>query len=45
MSQRQNGKRQHTPSERSFKKVLANFGYSEIIANKILKVYNLQKLN
>lgn len=37
-----NGKKQCSPSERSFKKVLANSGYSEAIADKICKCYNLQ---
>ena len=35
-----NGKKQHAPSERSLKRVLANSGYSEDLADKIWKWYN-----
>jgi hypothetical protein len=45
MFQRQNGKKQYAPSERSFKRGLANCGYSESIADKIWKYYHLQQLN
>ena len=45
MTQRQNGKKQNTPSERSFKRVLANSGYSKAIAERIWEVYNLQEPN
>jgi hypothetical protein len=45
MLQRQNGKKQKAPSERSLKKVLANSGYSEDIADKIWKWYNPSELN
>ena len=38
--QRKNGKKQNAPSERSLKRVLANSGYSEDIADKIWKWYN-----
>jgi hypothetical protein len=43
MSQRQNSKKQYASSESVFKKVLANSGYSETIADKIWKVYDLQE--
>ena len=45
MSQRQNGKKQNTTLERSFKRVLANSGYSDALAEKIWEVYNLQEPN
>jgi hypothetical protein len=45
MNQRQNGKKQNTPLERSFKRVLANSGYSDTLAEKIWEVYNLQEPN
>jgi len=45
MQQRQNGKQQYTPLEQSLKKTLANSGYSENVADKIWKYYNLQELN
>ena len=37
---RKNGKKQNAPSERSLKRVLANSGYSEDLADKIWKWYN-----
>jgi hypothetical protein len=45
MQQRQNGKQQYTPSEQSLKKTLAKSGYTETIADKIWKYYDLQELN
>jgi hypothetical protein len=45
MQQRQNGKKQDAPSERSLKCVLANSGYSENTADKIWKWYNPPELN
>ncbi len=45
MQQRQNDKKQDAPSEGSLKRVLANSGYSEDIADKIWKWYNPQELN
>jgi hypothetical protein len=45
MQQRQNGKKQDAPSEGSLKRVLANSGYSEEIADKIWKWYNPPELN
>jgi hypothetical protein len=44
MFQRQNGKKQCPPLERSFKRDLANSGYSKDIADKIWKCYNLQEI-
>jgi len=44
MQQRQNGKKQNAPSERWLKRVLANSGYSEDIADKIWKWYNPPEL-
>jgi hypothetical protein len=40
MQPRQNGKNQHTPSERSLKRELADSGFSENVADKIWKWYN-----
>ena len=45
MQKRQNGKKQNAPSERLIKRVLANSGYSEDIADKIWKWYNPPELN
>jgi len=45
MLQRQNGKKQNAPSERSLKKGLANSGYFEDITDKIWKWYNPPELN
>ena len=45
MQQLQNGKKQNAPSENSLKKVLTNSGYSEDIADKIWKSYDLPELN
>jgi hypothetical protein len=42
--QRENSKKQNAPSVQSLKKTLANSGYSENIADKIWKYYNLQEL-
>jgi hypothetical protein len=44
MQQRQNGKKQKAPSERSFTKGLASSGYSENVADKIWKWYNPPEL-
>jgi hypothetical protein len=44
MLQRKNGKKREAPSERSLKRVLANSGYSEDIADKIWKWYNPPEL-
>ena len=41
----QNGKKQDAPSEGSLKRVLANSGFSEDIADKIWKWYNPPELN
>jgi hypothetical protein len=41
----QNGKKQDAPSEQSLKRVLANSGFSEDIADKIWKWYNPPELN
>ena len=43
--QRKNGKKQKTPSEHSLKRVLANSGYPEDIADKIWKWYNPPEIN
>jgi hypothetical protein len=45
MQQRQNGKKQDAPSEGSLKRVLANSGFSEDIADKIWKWYNPPELS
>ena len=46
MQRRQNDKKQNAPSEpSSLKKVLADSGYSNEIANKIWKWYNPPDLN
>jgi len=45
MLQRQNDKKQRAPSERSLKRVLANSGFSEPIADKIWNWYNPPELN
>ncbi|MGA3290166.1 MAG: hypothetical protein ABSD42_08020 [Candidatus Bathyarchaeia archaeon] len=45
MQQRQNDKKQDTPSERSLMRVLANSGHSEDIADKIWKWYNPPEIN
>ena len=45
MSRRQKEKKQNAPSERSFKRILADFGYSETVADKIWKVYNHQEID
>jgi hypothetical protein len=42
MPQELTEKKQHSPSERSFKKYLTNSGYSEATIDKIWKYYNLQ---
>ena len=42
MQPRQNGKKQNAISERSLKRVLADSGYSEDVADKIWKWYNPQ---
>ena len=44
MSQRQDSKKQRAPSERSFKKALADSGHSGPITDKIWKWYNPPKL-
>lgn len=45
MVQRKIAKEQYTPSERSFKRDLANSGYSKDLADKIWKCYNMQEIN
>jgi hypothetical protein len=40
LMQQENRIEQNIPSEPSIKRVLANSGYSETIADKILKLYN-----
>jgi hypothetical protein len=44
MQPRQNSKKQNLPPERSLKRVLADSGYSDDVADKIWKWYNPTEL-
>jgi hypothetical protein len=45
LMQEEDRKNQNIPSEHSIKRVLANYGYSETITDKILKMYNPPELD